>query len=391
MKIAMVSHLARKTVPTGAERSLSLLAGGLQQRGHKVRVAAPGPWVLGPDLENSGVSVASIPIRNCWLTQFGSQPLWRQIGRGIRFVFPDSGPRILREWLRRHRPDAVHINCLPNLRGAQAGHACGLPVIWHIREILPPGPRRTFFAGRLRRDATHIVAVSEAVAAWLREERLGDLVDVVHNGVRPPDTLPEAESARRRLGLPPGGVVVGLFGQLIPHKGALDFVHAAHLAAREEPSLRFLIAGDGPPAFVNQVHQLAEDGAAAENIHLLPPQGDIWTLMAASDIVAQTTLWPDPLPRVVMEAMAAERPVVAYSNGGVPEMVVDGATGFLLGPGDRNELAAAIVRLARNPEQRRLMGETAADRARRLFSTENHLDRMERLFVQAAQKKRNAG
>ena len=53
----------------------------------------------------------------------------------------------------------------------------------------------------------------------------------------------------------------------------------------------------------------------------MPPQPEIWELLAAVDMLALTTLWPDPLPRAVMEAMAVGRPVVAYDDGGVPEMV----------------------------------------------------------------------
>jgi glycosyltransferase involved in cell wall biosynthesis len=102
------------------------------------------------------------------------------------------------------------------------------------------------------------------------------------------------------------------------------------------------------------------------------------------DVLALTTLWPDPLPRVVMEAMAAGRPVVAYEGGGVPEMVVDGDTGLLCAPGNVDELASAMEHLAGNEGLRQRMAEAGARRARELFSVERHLDRVEAVLEAAA-------
>ena len=381
----MLSHLASPQVPTGAERSLALLAGGLAGRGHQVAVAAPGPWAPSAALAVDGVLVASLPVRACWLVQYGPQPTWRQLVRAARYAIPDAGAARLRVWLEEWRPEVVHVNCLPHLRGAAVAAAAGFPVVWHVREILPRGPRRRWFARRLRRDATRIVAVSEAVADWLREEGLGDLVEVVYNGVDRPDPFPDRRSAEQLFGFSTGGIVVGLFSQLVAHKGGLDFVRAARRAASEEPSLMFVIAGHGPERFVRYLERAIDAGIAGDIVRLLPPQDDIWRLLAAVDVVALTTRWPDPLPRVVMEAMAASRPVIAYGGGGVPEMVVDGETGVLLDPGDEDGLAAAMVSLARNPSLRTRLGRAGRERAARLFTVDRHVDRMEGVLGRAAQ------
>ena len=384
MKAALLSHLASVDAPTGAERSLALLARGLSEREHQVAVAAPGPWSMSADLEAAGVEVATIPVRPCWLVQYGPQPLWRQVARGARYSLPDRGYRDLRSWLGELDPDVVHVNCLPHLRGAAAARSLGLPVVWHIREILPPGPRRRWFAGRLRAASTRIVAVSEAVAGWLREEDLGELVEVIHNGADPPTDNVDREAALGSFDLPSEAVVVGLFSQLVEHKGALDFVRAAHMAAANNPNLYFLIAGSGRTAFVERVRGEIAAGPAADRIRLVPPQDEIWPLLATVDVVALTTRWPDPLPRVIMEAMAAGLPVVAYDGGGVPEMVVAGETGVVLPSGDVEGLCAAMLELAGDGELRRRFGDAGCRRARRLFSVERHVDRMERALLRAA-------
>ena len=380
MKIAMLSHLASSTAPTGAERSLGLLALGLSAKGHEVTVVVPGSWVLRKELETAGVSVISQPVRQCWLVQYGHQPLWRQAARGLRFAWPDPGSRGLRSGLSELMPDVVHVNCLSHLRGAAVARSVGLPVVWHLREILPPGRRRRWFAGRLRSDATRIVAVSEAVAEWVRDEGLGDRVEVVHNGVVSPVEGVDREAARVRFDLPPEAFVVGLFSQMVHHKGALDLVRAAHSAISENPELHFLIAGHGPVSFADQLRREIASGAAAGHIHLMPPQPEIWELLAAVDMLALPTLWPDPLPRAVMEAMAVGRPVVAYQNGGVPEMVVDGETGFLCQPGDVEGLTRAILELAGDRSLLNLFGEAAQKRAREHFGVERYVDQMEKVL-----------
>ena len=380
MKIAMISHLASRRAPTGAERSLALLALGLSAGGHEVAVAAPGPWALQEDLEASGVSVTRVPVRQCWLVQYGPQPIWRQFARGLRYAIPDPGSRRLRIWLSRFEPDVVHVNCLSNLRGAAAARARGFPVVWHVREILPSGPRRRWFAGRLRADASHIVAVSEAVAEWMREEDLGDRVEVVNNGVDPPADNFDREALRVRFDLPPESVVVGLFSQLVAHKGAIDLVRAAHSAIAENPGLYFLIAGQGPVSFAGQLQREIAAGAAAGHIHLVPPQSEIWELLAAVDLLALPTLWPDPLPRAVMEAMAVGMAVVAYENGGVPEMVINSETGLLCQPGDVEGLTRAILELAGDESLRSSLGEAGQRRAKELFSVEHHVVQMEKVF-----------
>lgn len=376
----MLSHLASTSAPTGAERVLELLARGLRDRGHRVAVSAPGPWDLASGLRGVDVEVRSIPVRCCWLVQAERQPVWRQLVRGARFLLPDPGTKALEGFLSEFGPDVVYVNCLPHLRGAAVAHAAGCPVVWHIHEILPPGARRRWFAGRLRRNATKIVAVSEAVAQWLREESLGDSLAVIHNGVDAPERFPDRKHARRKFELPAEATVFGLFSQLVAHKGAIDFVRAAHQTALSDPDLWFLIAGRGPASFVGRLRRAIEDGPAAQRIRVLPPQPEIWELLAAVNVAAITTLWPDPLPRVVMEAMAAARPVVGYGGGGVPEMVVDGETGLLCQPGDIGGLTRAIVELAGDEALRSRLGEAGRRRAKELFSVERHVDQMEKVL-----------
>jgi glycosyltransferase involved in cell wall biosynthesis len=356
----------------------------LAARNHDSAVIAPGPWRLADRLKAGGVEVAEIRSRACWLVQWGPQPAAIQILRYLRYRLPDPGYRRMMVWLDRYWPDVVYVNCLPQLKGAAAARALGLPVVWHVREILPPGPRRRWFARRLRRDATRIVAVSEAVAGWISDEGLAEKVSVIHNGVGIPADGFDGLAMRDGMGLPATGVVVGFLGGMAVHKGAGDLVRAGERAIAAAPELHFVIPTYGPAAEIDALRTRVTASAAAGHFHLIPPLEDVFRLLAAVDIVAFTSIWPDSLPRVVMEAMAAGRPVAAYRTGGVPEMVADGETGFMVETGEVEALAERMVRLAGDPELRRRMGAAAAARARAEFSVASHVDAMERILKEAA-------
>lgn len=384
MKLAAISHLASPHAPTGAEKSLALLLGGLRQRGHERAVVVPGPWCLEESVRGSGVEVVEIASRGCWLVQAGEQPLWKQALRYARFRAPDPGFRRMMVWLDRFWPDVVYVNCLPQLKGAAAARALGLPVVWHIREILPPSRRRSWFARRLRRDASRIVAVSQAVADWLVEEGLEDRVDVVHNGCSPPPHTANAAAIRAEFGFATTDVLVGFFAQIVGHKGIVDLIRAGSLVTAESTDVQFVIAGDGPDTELQRLRDEIARAPQPERFFVLPPRPEVWDLMQAVDMVAVPSLWPDPLPRTVMEAMAVGKPVVAYDTGGVSEMVSDGQTGFMVAPGDVGGLADRMIRLAGDVELRRRLGAAAATRARTDFSIAKHIDRMDQIFTEAS-------
>jgi glycosyltransferase involved in cell wall biosynthesis len=209
-----------------------------------------------------------------------------------------------------------------------------------------------------------------------------DEVVVIHNGSDPPPPAETVSVLREKLGLPVPDTLVGFFAQIIEHKGVFDLLDAGNLAMNRDPSLGVVIAGSGPE--VERLFGSIRESPHADRVTVLPPQEDIWALLAAVDIVAVPSLWPDPLPRSVMEAMAAGRPVVAYRTGGIPEMVVDGSTGFLVEPRDVSGFAAALERLSRDRLLRQRFGGASLLRVRRDFSFKAHLDSMEKLLVEAA-------
>jgi len=186
---------------------------------------------------------------------------------------------------------------------------------------------------------------------------------VIHSGIdlaefrRPRGA---GEAVRRELGIAPGQRLVGTVACLKPQKAPLDFVRAAALAHRADPTLRFAIAGDGElrAEVESEIRAHGMQGA----VRLLGWRRDVPEILAALDLFVLTSRF-EGLPRVVLQAMAAGVPVVATAVDGTPEVVHDGETGLLVPPADPQEAAVAILRMVR---ERALAERCAAEAGRRL-------------------------
>ena len=249
----MLSHLASTTAPTGAERVLdswpvSSAVGAIRS---PCRLRAGGTWSR--FWRRAGVEVRSIPIRWCWLVQADRQPLWRQVVRGARFLAARPRrsrlPGVLHRFRSRCRPRQLPAASSRRGGGARMRSPGGLA---RARDpsagASPSVVRRPSAAGR---DADR--GGERGGGGVAPGGRVGDLVEVVHNGVEAPVGMPDRAAARETFELPADACVVGLFSQLVEHKGALDFVRAAHRSASEDPRLWFLIAGHGPAGFVERL------------------------------------------------------------------------------------------------------------------------------------------
>ncbi len=200
------------------------------------------------------------------------------------------------------------------------------------------------------RKADHLVCITEAVANethtayGVPRERM----TVVHNGV---DTaafwraVPQRDATRERLGLE--GVVVAYVGRLEPHKGVMDLVEAANGLDAE-----LLVVGDGS-------HREALEGRAKElgvkaTFTGFVDHEEVPLMFAAADVACHPSLY-EPLGNVVLEAMAAGRPIVAARSGGLGEVFEPG-TGALVEPGDAEVLHEALREFIDDPGARERAG-----------------------------------
>jgi glycosyltransferase involved in cell wall biosynthesis len=233
------------------------------------------------------------------------------------------------------------------------------------------------------RQVDCFICASEAI----RQLLVGDGVPAaravtVHEGI----DIERVDSAsptklHEELWLPHHAPIVGNVAALVPHKGQRHLIEAARLVLPQVPDARFIIAGEGElrPALERQI----KDHHLEKHVLLVGFRPDVLSLHKAFDIFVLSSV-TEGLGTSLLDAMAAGKPVVATMTGGIPEVVVDGETGFLVPPRDHAAMAEAIVALLKDEALRRRMGEAGRARACALFSAERMVQETLRVYQRVA-------
>jgi len=337
---------------------------------------------------------------------------------GDRLTFVDALVHPIRPWrdlaavaalaraFRRLRPAIVHTHSSKaGIVGRAAARLAGVPVVIHsihgfgFHDHQPAWMRRMLVAAERAAApwTTHFVSVA---ATHLERGAALGIVDrerasVLRSGVHLADLAAAAERAgragqpalRTRLGLPAAGPILGMVACLKPQKAPLDFVEAAARIASVRPEASFVMVGDGP--LRPQIEARARSLGIASRLHLLGWRRDVPDLLAAFDVAVLTSLW-EGLPRVVPEAIAAGRPIVATAIDGTAEILRDGETALLAPPGDPGAVANQVLRLLDDPALARRI----ASAARPLlagFDIDRMVREQERLYGRLLDQAERAG
>lgn len=346
-------------------------------------VAVPGEGPLTERLRAAGISY--VLTRESVLRRAHLHPL-RIAGFALR-VLQDTWQ--LYRLVRRREVALVYSNTAAVVTGALAAAMSGRPHLFHIHEIIvSPAWFRHAVARFVTGTSKVVVAVSDAVRAHLLASSATSRTPIVtiRNGLNPDAFSGDGDSSllRRELGADEGTVLFGVIGRIHPWKGQEVFVRAAALAGTRVPQARFVVIGGtfkGYESLVTNLQQLQGELGLSERLRILPHRPDVPALMRALDVFVLPSTLPDPLPTVVLEAMATSRTVIATDHGGAPEMVVHGETGLLVRPGDADSLAEAMVALADDSERRVAFG--IAGRARMIDAF--HRDRFHARLWQVLQ------
>lgn len=264
---------------------------------------------------------------------------------------------------------AIHTNTLKaHVLGAPLARLAGTELVWHLRDL--PSSRGN--AGRLLTWAAKLgrpkaIAIAEAVRRdWplvVREQ-----ARVVHNGIDLASF--DARAAAEAPPALPQEPVVASLSHLIPWKGHGDFLGAVAKLAPRFPEVAWAVGGDDIFQFQGErerLRALAEMLGVSEQVAFLGHVEAVPSFMKALHLFVLPS-HHEPFGRVLLEAMAAGRPVVATRGGGVPEVVVHGETGLLVPPGRPDALAEAIGELLSDPARAEAMGEAGRRRVAERFS-----------------------
>ena len=370
MPVLFLDHTA---IISGGEIALLRLLARLDRTRYAPAAVLFTEGPLRPALEAIGVPTTVLPlpggvgdVRKESLGAAGLLSPGRLLASG-QFV------RRLAAHIRGSGAALVHTNSLKSdVLGGVAARLAGVPLVWHVRDRIAddylPGPAAAAFRLAMATVPRFVIANSAATLATLGRVAHADppRARVVHDGTDPDVPLGSPEMAD-----PP---VVGMVGRVAPWKGQHVFLDAAAAVRQQFPAARFRIIGAalfGETAYEQQLRDRAARPDLAGAVEFPGFCDDVPRRVAALDVLAHASITGEPFGQVVVEGMAAARPVVATAGGGVPEIIDDNRTGLLVPMNDAAAMAAAIGRLLADPDLRRRLGRAGRERVLAAFTSDH--------------------
>jgi sugar transferase (PEP-CTERM/EpsH1 system associated) len=307
------------------------------------------PGALAAELRDAGVRVTSLGLSRA------------------------GGAEVLRALTRRMRragTDVVHThNVLAHKFGALAARCAGVPVVVHTKHgrnfVRRPfeRPKSQLYSHLLSWITDKVVTVSDDARRVARRYELvppRKLVTIANGvDVRRFELEVDRPALRRELGLPDDARVVGNVARFVPEKDHGTLLRAFARVVPEIPRAHLLLAGDGP--LLEPARRLSRELGIERRVRFAGRRADVPRLLQLLDAFVLSSI-TEGIPISLLEAMAAEVPVVATAVGGNPEVVSDGATGLLCPPRDPAALAGRVVDLLRDGARaRRLAAAAKAD------------------------------
>jgi glycosyltransferase involved in cell wall biosynthesis len=294
-------------------------------------------------------------------------------------------PLHLAAMLRRERIALVHLNnsIRRNHPWIMAAWFARVPCITHERGINEEFQRRDrVLARRLRA----VICISEAVEENFIKHGFEDLrLVTIHNGLDPNEmrVTRDASEIYAEQGIVPTVRLIGIVGNIKPWKGQELVIRAMDQLRNEFPDVVCLLIGDTPDgenAYRLQIDKLIEQLNLGQHVFITGYRHDVANYVNALEIQVHASVLPEPFGRVLLEGMALSKPLVASNAGGVPEIVVDGATGLLFEPQNAESLVDCLRTLLADPDRARRLGEAGRERLEARFSITNNVARTEDLY-----------
>jgi len=352
----------------GTERQFVNLALSLDRERVDVRFGCLRKWgQLVETVEEHG-----IPIDDYGVTSFRSP---RVLGAQLR----------LARDIRRNRIDIVHAyNFYANVFAIPAAKLAGARVVASIRDMgayLSPAQRRM---QRIAcRFADHILVNAEAIRQWLASDGYdAKRITVIPNGIDMTRFRSREEwtSLREEMGLPEDTPLVGYAGRIERRKGLEDLLAAAAIIVRENPAVRFVLAGvANDAACMTAIEDLASSLGIRDRVLFIGYRDDVPRLLSQLSVSVLPSL-SEGLSNTLLESMAAGAPMVATRVGGSEEAMHDGENGLLIEPSHPQALAAAITTLLQDRAFASRLGSAARQTIVDRFSMSRMVERTTHLY-----------
>jgi glycosyltransferase involved in cell wall biosynthesis len=390
MKVMLVTFLYETRLGGGAAQAVYSLAHDLIKEGHAVTVLTTGPERNVKIEQQDGIKIIRFfPPNLYWVYEKETKPAILKVFWQLLDIWNPFAYRQMRGFLEAEKPDVVHVQKLRGISPAiwSAARAASVPRIIHTCQdyelISPEGwlngrvgdwAVRRVFGMRLYQDLrarfSRSVHVATAPSHFVLEKHTSmgffpnatcQIVPNCHNypieKSGPKGDASYSESRPLRF----------LFmGRLVPEKGIWELCQAFSMCSRDLPHIVLDIAGWG-----SLEAALKKEFASIPNIHFVGPvfAGQKETMLRQCDLFILPSKGPDNFPLAIAEAFAFGKPVLSTRAGGIPEVITDGETGFLVEPGSVDALERVIRSVALSPQVLEKMRANCYDAGERYAST----------------------
>lgn len=354
----------------GGETWLLETAAGMRDRGHDIAVVTRAGSALSARAAAEGHAVVTLPMRS----DFDPESVLRLAG-----LIRTTRPHVLCVNIQR----AVRIGCAATLMAGGAAVVERRGLNFAVR---PTSLNRWIYGRRVSVLIANCREIADEMTASGLVSR--DRVAVVPNGIDPVRVPPGGgEAVRSELGIGPDAPLIAIVARLVPDKGHADAIEAFASVLRGIPAARLVIVGEGK--LRRRLEDMASERLPAGSAVFTGFRPDVPAVLDAADVLLVTS-YREGSPHSVLEAMVAGTPVVATSVAGIPEIIEDGRSGWLVAPGKPGEAATALLRALGDPVAAASVATAAGKRVRERFGLSRMMEDTERCFM-AAHERRSVG
>ncbi len=372
MNVTFVTH--NGGAPGGAEDSLFLLLKNLPSD-IRPNVVVFEDGIFAGRLRSLGIAVALFGVPPSISTSTRERPNPKAILDSGRIV-----PR-LAAFLRKSKPDVVFTNSMKShVVAALAARIAGIPTVMYLHDILRGKARA------ILRPISALCTAERLVCSAATGRALSLSSTTVLYGPIDLTTfqnLPDQAEARKTLGIPSDGLLYANIGRINRWKGQDRFIRAAAIVAHAVPTARFAIVGAPifrDADFVPELERLVESCGLSDRLTFVPWLDDPRVSYRAADVHVSAAQ-AEPFGRTAVEAAACGRPTVCFDDGGTPEAIENGRSGYAVPALDERRLAEAMIRYAIEPETLRAAQHAAHENARRF-----DINALETVFVEVLRR-----
>lgn len=368
--VLYLNHVAQMS---GAEQSLRSLLWQFRREGSDIEpvIALPAGGPFAEVLREEAWNVTLAPLRRL------HRPQGFLDGMTSLLHILQTAP-FISKLAQQTGSQIIHSNSTTaHLVGGLAAERLGIPSIWHARDMV----NLARVAPSLSSRTTVAIAISQCVADQLEKDGVSkEKIRVIYNGLDPDEWYPREgknSQLRQTLGIEEDTFLFACAGQLVPWKNHKLFIEAAAQLVQDENcgQARFVIVGGDlwgeQQDYVKSLRDLVKEHDLQERFNFVPHQNDIIEAMAAFDAVVLAS-HDEPFGRVLIEAMAMQKPVVAYDENGPCEIVTHEKDGLLVDVETENGLALMMRRVLQEEELRQAIGIEARKTVREKFHVAEH-------------------